>query len=113
MQNERILEKGFPFVVFDEGQASEAAFWMSAGDPAPPPPEPTFQAEMLAWLTSKLDAQIGSYVLRHIEGTTANNDIERGTANLILEDGQSDFVRKSIAMWKDAQGSFQFKVIKE
>lgn len=113
LQNERMVEKGFPFVVLDEGLPSEEAFWMSAGDPAPPIAEPTFQDEMVDWLSSTLDVQIGLYITRHIEGMTANNALERGTANLIVEDGAGDFVRKSVAVWKDAQDNFQFQIIKE
>lgn len=111
LQGEKVVEKGFPFIVFDEGQASEAAFWMSAGDPAPPIPEPTFQDGMMTWLSSKLDVQIGPYIIRHIEGATANNALRRGTANVIVEDGSGTFLRKSAAVWKDATGNWQFRVI--
>lgn len=113
LQGEKMEEKGFPFVVFDEGQISEEAFWMSAGAPVPPVPEPRFQDEMMVWLQSKLDVQIGPYIIRHIEGMTANNVDRRGTANVIVEDDTGDFVRKSIAVWKDAQDDFQFQIIKE
>lgn len=112
-QNERIAEKGFPFVVFDEGNPGEEAFWMSSGDPAPPVPDPTFQAEMMAWLESKLDMQVGPYIIRHIESITANNALRRGTANIIVEDGAGDRLRKSVLIWKDAQDTFQYQIIKE
>lgn len=108
----KMVEKTFKFVVFDEGQAGEEAFWMSA-DPAPPVPEPTFQAEMMVWLSSQLDEQVGPYIIRHIESVTANNALERGTANIIVEDSAGDFARKSVAVWKDAQDDFQFQIIKE
>lgn len=108
----RITEKTFKFVVFDEGLPSEEAFWLSA-DPAPPVPEPTFQSEMAVWLHSKIDVQVGPYIVCHIEGMTANNALERGTANLIVEDGTGDRQRKSVLVWRDAQDKFQFQVIKE
>jgi len=113
LQNERIVEKGYPFVVFNEGLSDEEAFWMSSGDPAPSVPEPTFQADMMVWLSNKLDEQVGPYIIRHIESVTANNALRRGMASVILEDGTGDFVRKSVAVWKDAQDNFQFQVIKE
>ena len=111
LQNERMVAKGFPFVVFDEGGPGEAAFWMSPGDPAPPEPEPTFSGEMVDWLVSKLDTMVGSYTVRHIESTTADNNIARGTANLILEDGSGNFLRISAAVWKDTQENWQFQII--
>lgn len=109
-QDEKIIEKTFKFIVFDEGEVGEEAFWLSA-DPAPPVPEPTFQAEMLAWLESKLDTQIGPYIIRHIEGATANNDLGRGTANIIVEDEDGNFARKSMAVWKDTAGEWHFEEI--
>lgn len=108
----KMVEETFKFVVYNEGQAGEEAFWLSA-DPVPPTPEPRFQDEMMAWLSSQLDEQVGPYIVRHIEGTTANNALERGAAALIVEDGAGDFVRKSVAVWKDTQDNFQFQIIKE
>lgn len=113
LQNEKMVKKGYPFVVFNEGQVGEEAFWMSSGDPVPPVPEPTFQSEMLAWLHSKLGVQVGPYIICHIESTTANNTTRTGTANVIVEDGAGDHLRKSALVWKDAQDEFQFQIIKE
>lgn len=111
LQDQTLVDKSYPFIVFNEGQPDEEAFWMSAGDPAPPDLQITFQAKMTAWLLSKLDAQIGTYIIRHIEGITADNAINRGTANIIVEDQDGNFLRKSAAVWEDAGGEWHFKEI--
>ena len=113
VEGDRVHEKGFSFIVFDEGKAGEEAFWLSAGDPAPSVPEPTFREEMVAWIESKFDVQVGSYIIRHLESMTANEATERGVASLILEDEAGDSLHKSALVWKDAQGDFQWQVIKE
>lgn len=113
LQNEKMVAKGYQFVVFDEGKPTEEAFWGASGDPAPPAPEPTFQSEMMAWLQSKVGVQVGPYTICHIESTTATNATQTGTANVIVEDGAGDRLRKSALVWKDAQDKFRFQVIKE
>jgi hypothetical protein len=100
------------FWVQDRGEAGEAAAWHKGQDPKPPAADPTFQQEMTAWLNSQIDEAFGSMTLRHIESTTANNDLERGTANVIMETGAGDFVRKSAAVWR-AGANWQFQVVTE
>ena len=100
------------FFVVDPGTANEAAAWIQHNDPKPPAPEPTFQQEMDAWLNSKLDTAFGSLTLRHVESTTANNALERGTASVIVENSAGEFVRMGVALWR-AAGEWQLKVITE
>ncbi len=98
------------FYVVDRGTEGEDATWFQGKDPRPEAPEPTFQQEMRAWLEGKIDEAIGNVTVRHIESVTADNALERGTANVILETGTGDFVRESIAVWR-VSDEWQFKVI--
>jgi len=98
------------FYVVDVGEAGEAAAWIRNNNPAPPVPPATFTQEMAAWLASQIDAVFGTLTLRHIETITANDAIERGTADLIMQSG-TEFVRVSAAVWKDVSDVWQFKAI--
>jgi len=98
------------FYVVDRGTADEAAYWLKNNDPQPDP-SPTFHQEMTAWLTSQLDETFGSMTLRHVERMTANNNIERGTADVIMETETGDFVRRSVAVWRDASNNWQTQTI--
>ena len=99
------------FYVKDPGEAGEEAVWIRAQNPKPPDTGPTFQQELIMWLNSQIDQLFGTSTLRHIESMSANNMIERGTAVVIMETDTGDFVRRSIAVWKDASEVWQFKTI--
>jgi hypothetical protein len=103
--------KNAHFWVKNRDEAGETAVWHQNRDPKPGTLTPTFQQEMTTWLNSQIDEVFGSNTLRHIESTTADNAIERGTANVIMETATTDFVRQSAAVWKDISEVWQFKVI--
>jgi len=104
--------KNAHFWVKNRGEAGEAAAWHKGQDPKPDPADPTYQQEMTTWLNAQIDEAFGTSTLRHIESITANNTLERGTANVIMETSGGDFVRKSVAVWKVGE-AWQFQVITE
>lgn len=103
--------KNVHFWVKNRGEAGEGAKWHQNRDPKPDAPAPTFEQEMTAWLNSQIDEVFGTSTLRHVETMTANNAIERGTANVIMETATPEFVRQSVAVWKDISEVWQFEVI--
>jgi len=104
------VKRGGDFYVVDIGTAGENAVWIGDRDPKPPAPGPTFQDEMTTWLNSQLDVAFGTQTLRHVESISANNLLERGVANVIMETS-GDFVRRSVAIWRDAQNIWHFQPI--
>lgn len=109
--NDQEVKGNVQFYVMNRGQPDESACWLKGQDPKPPVPPLTFQQTMVAWLNSQMDQSFGEDILRHIESVTANNELGRGTASVIMETASGDFVRKSVAIWKDASEVWQFKPI--
>lgn len=100
------------FYVVDRGEIGEAAYWIRGNDPKSPTPDPTFRQEMTAWLQGQIDQTFGSSVLRHVETITANDAVERGTAEVIM-DNAGTFSRVSVAVWQNASDEWQFKAISD
>jgi hypothetical protein len=103
--------KNAHFWVHNRGDPGEGAVWHQNRDPKPTVPALTFTQEMTAWLNSQIDEVFGTSTLRHIDTVTANNVIERGTANVIMETDTGDFVRQSVAIWQDVSEVWQFQLI--
>ena len=98
------------FVVLDEGEAGEAAYYLNAV-PKPPAPEPTFAQEATAWLLCKIDVTVGDKIIRMFTSLQADNVQERAAAQLTLEDTTSgDLTEVGIRLWR-VGGVFQYKLI--
>lgn len=108
--NDKANKGNESFFTINRGMPDEEAVWIHGRNPRPPI-ELTFAQEMLTWLRSRIDRSIGANTLRHIENITADNAIERGTADVILETGGGAFVRRSAAIWKNALAEWQFREI--
>jgi hypothetical protein len=99
------------FFVKDEGSQDETAYWGNS-EPKPAPGPATFAQEAQAWLQSKIDATVGDKIVRMFDQLSADNVQERARVRLTLEDAQTgDLSEITAALWKDAQGNFQYKVI--
>lgn len=99
------------FWVKNRGEAGEEANWHLNRNPKPGAPTVPFTQEMTTWLNSQVDEVFGTSTLRHVESVTANDVIERGTADVIMETAVTDFMRQSVAIWKDVSEVWQFKLI--
>lgn len=94
------------FYVIDEGQPGEIAYWMNA-EPKPMPVV-TFQAELSAYLDTQVGA--GTIIFYNIVGTLPA--INRAKVDVIL-DQAGTLIERTIGVWKNAQGDFNYQVITE
>jgi len=99
------------FYVVDRGTANEAAYWMQARDPKPPPPEPTFAQEVTAWLDSQIGLEFGAgSTLVYYTVLSTLESIERGTVQVLLLNA-GVLTSLMMAVWKNVADEWQFKVV--
>lgn len=94
------------FYVKDRGEAGEAAVWFKGNDPKPPAPDPTFQQQLVNWL----QARVADGTILHFSEVSANNATERATCTIVVDNAGS-LEEKRVALWKNAQGAPQYRVI--
>ena len=93
------------FYVVDEGMATEIAYWHGS-EPKPAPPAPGFDAELRAWLDTKVaDDTILFYNVIGILPA-----IERARVDVVLKQVDT-YVEKKLGIFKNAQGQFEYVVI--
>jgi|GEM_PF-5523529 len=100
----KMVEEAYPFVVFNEGQADEQAFWMSHGDPAPPAPEPTWVNNCQTWLR----AMVSNGIILHFHSLAPDNVTKRATVTIVLGDAGTK-TEQRYAVWQDAQAEWQYE----
>ena len=98
------------FWVINRGETDEAAAWHKNQNPKPETTT-TFAQQLAAWLESQIDQSFGTSTLRHIQAISANNTIERATAEVIMETDTGEFVQRTVAIWQNASDEWQFQVI--
>lgn len=98
------------YYVVNEGEVDEIAYWGNS-EPKPALPGPTFADEARAWLRNKVDAIVGSNIIRMFDQLSADDAQERARVRLTIENtGTGNMSTVEAALWKVA-GEFQYKVI--
>lgn len=103
------IRKNVEFYVIDEGEPTERAYWRG-NEPKPGPPPPTFVNELATWL----DGQVADdqFLFYNVLGVIPA--IQRASVSVMLGKKQvtpSDIVQRSIGVYKDEGGDFQYEVV--